>query len=55
MPRGLHICITDYAAAQEDADRRIALGQKQRKLKRCGRWHWANEKCEHPKVERKRL
>ncbi len=47
----IRICVPDYVAAHEDAERRIKLGQKQRKYKRCGRWHWANEKCDHPRIE----
>jgi hypothetical protein len=50
---GIRICVPDYVAAHEDAQRRIDLGQKQRQLKNCDRWHWHGEKCTHKTKKRK--
>lgn len=42
----VRVCTTGYDAFFEDAERRRKLGQRQVK-RRCGFWHWKNEKCEH--------
>jgi hypothetical protein len=39
-----------YLAKAEDADRRLALGERQQKCKECGLWQWpeptARESCQ---------
>jgi len=53
MKYAIRVCLPDYVAAHVDAERRIALGQKQRQLKNCDRWHWHGEKCTHRPKKRK--